>query len=129
MRDEVSGSQHDWLDAEAGPVVRPYAVTAGRVRPATGKFDLMAFVVAGPPGAGEPQVSLQPEHRAIVAMTQRPLSVAEVAARLDLAVGVVRVLLGDLLAAGLISLYEPPETAGLPNEDILRAVVEGLRAL
>jgi len=35
-----------WLDREAGPVVRPYAVTQGRVAPTGGEIDMMAFVVA-----------------------------------------------------------------------------------
>jgi hypothetical protein len=117
------------LDGEAGPVVRPYTVTAGRVRPATGGFDLVAFVVAGPPGSADRHPPLQPEHRAIIAATQQPLSVAEVASQLDLAVGVVRVLLGDLLAAGLIAMYEPPASTDLPDDKILKAVVDGLRAL
>ncbi|MEV1289912.1 DUF742 domain-containing protein [Micromonospora sp. NPDC049679] len=128
MQGEAPGPHHDWLDGEAGPVVRPYAVTAGRVPSATGGFDLVAFVVAGPPPVDR-HTPLQPEHRAIIAATQQPLSVAEVASQLDLAVGVVRVLLGDLLAAGLIAMYEPPASTDLPDDKILKAVVDGLRAL
>ena len=37
---------HDWMDRDAGPVVRPYAMTQGRVAPSGGEFDLLAFVVA-----------------------------------------------------------------------------------
>jgi hypothetical protein len=118
---------HDWLDRDAGPVVRPYAMTGGRVRPVTGGFDLVAFVVARPYHGPLP-VQLQPEHRAILDITGRPVSVAEIAAHLDLAVGVVRVLLGDLLAERLIAMHEP-DAAGLPDENILKAVVNGLRAL
>ncbi|HEX4396816.1 MAG TPA: DUF742 domain-containing protein, partial [Trebonia sp.] len=33
-----------WLDAEAGPVVRPYALTQGRTRHAGEAFDLVATV-------------------------------------------------------------------------------------
>lgn len=125
-----SAWHHDWLDDDAGPVVRPYAVTGGRVRPVTGRFDLMAFVLAAPGAAGSPEAAeLQPEHRAILAMAHRPVSVAELAAGLDLLVGVVRVLLGDLLAAGLVALHEPSAMAHLPDDDILQAVVNGLRAL
>jgi hypothetical protein len=116
------------MDREAGPVVRPYAMTGGRVRPASGGFDLVAFVVAVPFDGPLP-VHLQPEHRAILNLTREPLSVAEVAAHLDLALGVVRVLLGDLLAEHLISMHEPHGVAGLPDENVLKAVVNGLRAL
>jgi hypothetical protein len=129
MRGEAPGPHHDWLDADAGPVVRPYTMTGGRVRPATGGFDLVAFVVAGPPAAMAGRPPLQPEHRAIIERAQEPISVAELAAHLDLALGVVRVLLGDLLAAGMIAMYEPPASSRIPDNNILKAVVDGLRAL
>lgn len=119
---------HDWLDTEAGPVVRPYTVTGGRVRPSS-SFDLMAFVVAAPLEQAEGRPHLQPEHRAILAVARDPVSVAVVASELDLALGVVRVLLGDLVAEGLLSVHEPPASAEIPDDNILKAVVNGLRAL
>jgi hypothetical protein len=129
MRNEPSRRHHDWWDDEAGPVVRPYTMTGGRVRPVA-RFDLVAFVVAGPPQPPRaPRPRLQPEHRMIVRLTQRPISVAELASRLDLALGVVRVLLGDLLSARLIAMYDPPASSHHPDDDILKAVLNGLRAL
>ncbi|HYN94040.1 MAG TPA: DUF742 domain-containing protein [Pilimelia sp.] len=125
---EPTGPDHDWLDRDAGPVVRPYAMTGGRVRPTSAAFDLVAFVVARPVAEPLP-VHLQPEHRAILAATRQPISVAELSAHLDLALGVVRVLLGDLLAEGMISLHEPRGADEAPDEHVLKAVVNGLRAL
>ncbi|MEU4475861.1 DUF742 domain-containing protein [Micromonospora sp. NPDC023888] len=129
MRAEPPGPQHEWLDGEAGPVVRPYTLTRGRVRSAVDGFDLVAFVLAASDvdAAGHPH--LLPEHRRLIASALRPVSVAELAAELDLAVGVVRVLLGDLLAEGLVAVHEPPAAGILPDDDILKAVVSGLRAL
>ncbi|MFE9954139.1 DUF742 domain-containing protein [Micromonospora sp. NPDC005299] len=128
MRAESPGPQHEWLDAAAGPVVRPYTVTGGRVRPPVDGFDLVAFVLTTPGAdpAGVP--GLQPEHRRLVELTRRPVAVADLAADLDLAVGVVRVLLGDLLARGLVTVRRPA-AAHLPDDNILKAVVSGLRAL
>ncbi|MFC3500998.1 DUF742 domain-containing protein [Micromonospora krabiensis] len=128
MRSEPPGPQHEWLDGDAGPVVRPYTLTGGRVRSAVDGFDLVAFVLAGPAGAAGADPHLPPEHRRLVELAHRPVPVAELAAELDLAVGVVRVLLGDLLARGLVAVHEPP-AAHLPHDDILKAVVSGLRAL
>jgi len=131
-RAEPPVPHHDWLDDEAGPVVRPYAMTGGRVRPTTGGFDLVAFVVAvaAPEEAGDQlHRQLPPEHRMIIELAQEPLSVAELSAHLDLALGVVRVLLGDLLSAGLIEMHEPPAAQQFPDDNILKAVVNGLRAL
>jgi hypothetical protein len=127
MRAESPGPQHEWLDAAAGPVVRPYTLTGGRVRPAVEGFDLVAFVLATADPAGQP--GLQPEHRRLVELARRPVAVADLAADLGLAVGVVRVLLGDLLARGLVTVHRPPAAAHLPDDNILKAVVSGLRAL
>ncbi|GAA2700259.1 DUF742 domain-containing protein [Micromonospora olivasterospora] len=128
MRAESPAPRHEWLDADAGPVVRPYTLTGGRVRP-TVRLDLVAFVLAnrGADPFAHPQ--LHPEHRRLVELTRRPVSVAELAAELDLAVGVVRVLVGDLLARGLVTVHEPRRGAFLPDDNILKAVVSGLRAL
>jgi hypothetical protein len=115
-----------WWDHEAGPVVRPYMVTGGRVEPKTEDLDLITHVVAVSAPATETPT---PEHQAILALTQEPRPVAEVAARVDLPLGVVRVLLGDLLADGLVARYDPPSTEALPDIDTLQAVIHGLRAL
>jgi hypothetical protein len=119
---------HDWLDYDAGPVVRPYAMTQGRVAPSGDEFDLVAFVVANAPEAAY-DAGLQPEHHAIVAKAWEPISVVELAAALDLSIGVVRVLLGDLRSAGLISISEPKAATQPHDVDVLKAVVNGLRAL
>jgi hypothetical protein len=116
-----------WLDADAGPVVRPYAMTRGRTRPTKGQFDLIALIVATQP-VTTAAMELGPEQATIVELCQRPMSVAEVSAHLDLPVGIVRVLLGDLLDSGFI-LTREPRRATQPNEPVLKAVISGLRSL
>ncbi|MET7290212.1 DUF742 domain-containing protein [Streptomyces sp. NPDC005573] len=121
-----------WFDDEAGPVVRPYAMTRGRTTgPGQHRLDLIA-VVATEPDAGDPEVdpTLGPEHVHIVGLCRaEPQSVAEIAAELDLPVGVVRVLVGDLEHAELVHVTRPVPPAELPDESILRDVINGLRAL
>jgi len=118
---------HDWLDADAGPVVRPYALTGGRGRSVPG-LDLVAYVVSTAFGL-DPMLYLLPEHRQILSLARQPVSVAELAGRLNLALGVVRVLLGDLLAEGLITMHEPQHATTEPDDPTLEAVINGLRAL
>ncbi|PSM41063.1 DUF742 domain-containing protein [Streptomyces dioscori] len=128
---EQPGSQ--WYDSEAGPLVRPYAMTGGRTEsgPAGVRFDLIALVTldAGVPEA-DAHTALGPEHRALVELCRAETqSVAELAADTDLPVGVVRVLLGDLLELGCVTVSRPVPPARLPDERILREVIDGLRAL
>lgn len=128
--DALRGSQ--WYDADAGPLVRPYAVTGGRTEPGPNgvRFDLIALVVADGVPEGDAETLLGPEHRALLALCRdETQSVAELAADADLPVGVVRVLLGDLLEGGHVSVRRPVPPARLPDERILREVIDGLRAL
>ena len=128
MPAEPGAASDEWFDGDAGPVVRPYAMTQGRVPTAAGGFDLVAFVVATVPDVTSAP-HLQPEHHAIIGASWEPVSVAELASKLDLAVGVIRVLLSDLRSAGLISLYEPPAASQPHDVNVLKAVVNGVRAL
>ncbi|MET9985917.1 DUF742 domain-containing protein [Streptomyces sp. SS52] len=131
MSADGQGSNH-WFDDEAGPVVRPYAMTRGRTSSAgQHRLDLIAVVVTEP-HADDPEadVTLSPEHVDIVGLCrQAPQSVAELAAELDLPIGVVRVLVGDLVDGELVHVNRPVPPAELPDEGILRDVINGLRAL
>ncbi|MER5951641.1 DUF742 domain-containing protein [Streptomyces sp. NPDC001904] len=134
MSADGQGTQgtHHWFDDDAGPVVRPYAMTRGRTASAgQHRLDLIAVVVAQHRG-GDPVAdqTLSPEHVDIVELCRdSPQSVAELAAELDLPVGVVRVLIGDLVDDDLVHVTRPVPPAELPDESILRDVIDGLRAL
>jgi len=117
-----------WVDDHAGPVVRPYAMTRGRTRPVRGTFDLISLVTSTVSTA-TPDVGMEPEHLAIVRMCQRPLSVAELAAHLNLPLGTVRVMLGDLLDRRLVQVHDPHPAGTRPSTDIIEAAIHGLRAL
>ncbi|WP_367038536.1 DUF742 domain-containing protein [Streptomyces sp. Je 1-332] len=123
----------DRYDAEAGPLVRLYAMTAGRARTDNGaeRVDLMAIVR---PTSGTPRSPLPPEQRALLALSAHgPSPVADLASDSGLPLGVVRVLLGDLTAQGLIHITPPESTATAGSEHppahLLREVINGLRAL
>ncbi|WP_432143786.1 DUF742 domain-containing protein [Streptomyces sp. bgisy084] len=124
----MTDSTPHWYDDEAGPMVRLYAMTAGRARPSSAAFELMAVVQAEPRPDEDP--TLSPEQQEIYRLCdERPRPVAEVASDSGLPLGVVRVLLSDLLAEGLIRVNRPVPPAQLPDAHILREVIDGLRAL
>ncbi|MDH6552740.1 hypothetical protein M2161_002320 [Streptomyces sp. SAI-133] len=131
MSTDGQGRSH-WFDDEAGPVVRPYAMTRGRTTSAgQHRLDLIAVVVAEPhTDDPEGDHSLSPEHVDIVDLCREtPQSVAELSSELDLPIGVVRVLVGDLVASDWVRVNRPVPPAELPDESILRDVINGLRAL
>ncbi|MEU5322400.1 DUF742 domain-containing protein [Streptomyces sp. NPDC047461] len=131
MSTDGQGRSH-WFDDEAGPVVRPYAMTRGRTTSAAQhRLDLIAVVVAEVQ-ADDPEGdhTLSPEHVDIVDLCRdAPQSVAELSSELDLPIGVVRVLVGDLVDAEFVHVNRPVPPAELPDESILRDVINGLRAL
>jgi hypothetical protein len=115
-----------WLDAAAGPVVRPYAMTQGRTRSAQ-VLDVVALIIAVreiPARAGH-----EPEHVAILRVSVEPISVAEISAHLNLPLGVTRVLIGDLVELGCVAVREAPTVTELHSKRVLEAVINGLRAI
>lgn len=113
-------------------MVRPYAMTRGRTsHAAQHRLDLIAVVLTEPDvDDPEEDPTLSPEHVGIVELCRdTPQSVAELAAELDIPVGVVRVLVGDLVDEEYVHVTRPVPPAELPDESILRDVINGLRAL
>jgi hypothetical protein len=117
-----------WMDAEAGPVVRPYALTQGRTRPAGASFDLVATVMATHARVADP-TSLAPEHMNVLRLAQAPTTVADIASDVDLPLGVVRIILADLRELGLVAISTPVAPAGRIDTHTLREVLNGLRGL
>jgi hypothetical protein len=118
-----------WLDAEAGPVVRPYALTRGRTRHSGEAFDLVATVTATRSRVADPSV-LAPEHISVLRLARAPTTVVDIASDVDLPLGVVRILLADLRELGLVTIRAPVSTkAQQIDRNTLREVLHGLRGL
>ena len=117
-----------WLDAAAGPVVRPYALTQGRTRHTGESFDLVATVMATPAALTEP-TALAPEHMSVLQLARVPTTVADIASDVDLPLGVVRIILADLRELGLVAIRHPVVMAERVDKHTLREVLNGLRGL
>jgi hypothetical protein len=123
----VSPADDTWLDQDAGPVVRPYALVGGRTRPAGETFDLVSMITAVRAAPADLD-GLQPEHLTLLRLCRLPTSVADLVADLDLPLGVVRILLSDARQRGLIAVHHPVPTR-LADPQLLREVADGLRRL
>jgi hypothetical protein len=122
---------HDGADRPAAGTpetsgVRPYLVTGGRVRPLDATLEIEAQVLTT--AAGRTAGRLTVEHRDILDLAVRPISIAEIAARLGMHLGVARVLAGDLIGLGYLSVRRPD--AGLHQDaKIIERVIRGLQAI
>ena len=111
---------------EQGGPERLYVITGGRS--AAGRhadLDLVTLVVAR--AAARPE--MQPEHASILRMCHYPLSMAEISAYLKLPFSVVAVLVSDLLADSSVEVRATVRTAGIPDPELLKAVMYGLQKL
>ncbi|MEN3264727.1 DUF742 domain-containing protein [Pseudonocardia sp.] len=104
--------------------VRPYVLTRGRTR-SPYEFSIETLVSAVPMAA---QGHAAAEHQAVITLCQEPRSVAEIAALLRVPLGVARVILGDLVAAGAVAVHRTAGVAG-PDLALMERVLSGLRRL
>jgi hypothetical protein len=104
--------------------LRPFVITSGRVDAPDPDIGMETQVTAHP---GAAPARLPPEKRAIVALCAQPLSVAEISARLRLHLGVTRILVGDLRAAGQLDVHVLEND--FPDPETIMRVIRGLRAI
>lgn len=99
--------------------VRPYVFTGGRTRGDI-ELELETLVSAGPRPTRD--------HQQVVDLCRRPISVAEVAARMGVPLGVARVVVGDLAARGALIVHATG-VQDVPELAFLERVLTGLRRL
>jgi hypothetical protein len=116
-----------WPSLGTSPVVRPYALVRGRTKPTGEVLDVISMVCSVRTSVPD-SADLEPEHLAVLRHCADPTSVADLASALDLPLGVIRILLGDLRDAELVRINRPrPER--LTDIRLLREVADGLRRL
>ncbi len=125
------GRDEEELDIGAGPsLVRPYARTGGRTKPVR-DLDLEALVrttLSGKEASTGPW--LTPEHSAIVDLCGGTVSVAEIAAKLIVPLGVARVIIADMVDLGLVEVMKTAADEGDERDPVfLRRVLSGLQRL
>lgn len=111
------------LGEDEEDLVRPFVITGGRSRHARVHLRVEALVVATATGSDRP---LQFEHDRIIGLCRTPLSVAEVAARVGIPLGVAQILVADLAEAGLLQIHEAHQSA---TPALLLRMIDAVRAL
>jgi hypothetical protein len=104
--------------------LRPFVLTSGRVDGPDPDIQMETQVTAHP---GAAPARLPPEKRAIVTLCVEPMSVAEISARLRLHLGVTRILVGDLRAAGQLDVHVLDHE--FPDPETIMRVIRGLRSI
>jgi hypothetical protein len=109
-------------------LVRPFAVTRGRAGRDLRGLDILTLVSATRSEAET--IGLDREYREIVKLCRgRPLSIAEIAAHMNLLLAAVKVLVGDLIENGYLTHRPPRPATSEPSMQLLQAVLDGVRRL
>ena len=107
--------------------LRPYLLTSGRAEPVDHTLEIEAQVLTTELGAAA-RGRLSFEYREIVDLCTTAMSVAEVAARLRLQIGVARVLVADLAAQGYLTVQRPSFPLS-HDAKLIERVMRGLEAI
>lgn len=118
--------------AVGGRIVRPYTMTGGRTA-TEAPIALEALVAATPEGM-RMRHRFKWEAAEIITRSRRETAVIELAALLEVPIGVIRVLADDLRSQGAVTITEPPSelvtaTDGEVYTDLLHKVLDGIKSL
>ncbi len=112
-------------DDATGRLIRPYAMTGGRT-------DIDSIIsletqIQSSTRASQHLGAYRWEAAKVVDLVQSPMALIEIAARLEIPIGVARVLVADLVADGAVVLHMPAKTQSFAS--LLERVLDGVRNL
>jgi hypothetical protein len=116
--------------APGASLVRPYSRTGGRTKPGRDLAleALVSTTVSGRDAWHSPL--LTPEHSSVIELCSGTVSVAEIAARLAVPLGVARVIIADMVDLGLVEVMKTSASVGDERDPaFLRRVLSGLQRL
>ncbi len=113
-------------DAEdTGRLIRPYAITGGRTG---GEVEIgLESQIQASTRASTHLGAYRWEAAQLIELVQTPMALIELAARLELPLGVARVLVADLISDGAVVLHQPVTTQNFGS--LLERVLDGVRNL
>jgi hypothetical protein len=116
-----------------GRLIRPYTMTGGRTGADQPYIALEALVWATPTGFRNKH-QFRWEAARIIDLSRKETAIVEIAARLDVPIGVVRVVVADLAHRGAVQISEPPSDVpasleGYTYTTLLQKVLDGIKSL
>lgn len=119
-------AEHDAdMGDETGRLVRPYAMTGGRTGVDT-DISLEAQIQAST-RASHHLGAYRWEAAKLIDLVETPMALIEIAARLEIPIGVARVLVSDLVDDGAVVVHVPHKSQNYTS--LLERVLDGVRNL
>jgi hypothetical protein len=116
-----------------GRLIRPYTMTGGRTGADQPYIALEALVRATPTGFRNKH-QFRWEAARIIDLSSKETAIVEIAARLDVPIGVVRVVVAVLAHRGAVQISDPPSDVpasleGYTYTTLLQKVLDGIKSL
>lgn len=113
--------------------MRPYTMTGGRTGEDVPKIALEGLIAATPEGI-RIKHQFRWEAERVIEIAGEGTALIELAARLDVPIGVVRVLVADLAKRGAVQIVDSRGGAandldGIAYTNLLKKVLDGIRSL
>ena len=124
--ESVDGLRNDVIDDASVEHRRAYLLTGGRTGGGAAGIGIETVLVRD--RGARLRHGLPPEMSAIIASCEMPVAVAEVAARIGLPIGVVQVLAGDLVSAGVL-LRSASSKSLADDVHFIERLIHGVAAL
>src|SRR5690606_40046087 len=122
--EEIAALSDDHDDDETGRLIRAYAITGGRTGADT-PIEVETLIQASP-RADDLIGSYRWESVDLINLVRSPMAVAEIAARLQIPIGVAKVLIADLISDGALQARSRTEKN---YASLLERVLDGVRNL
>jgi Protein of unknown function (DUF742) len=113
-------------DGETGRLIRPYAITGGRTT-VDGSTLSLETQIQSSARASTHLGAYRWEAARLVELVRTPMALVEVAARLQIPVGVARVIVADLCRDGAVIVHQPQKSESFTS--LLEKVLDGVRSL
>lgn len=116
-----------------GRLIRPYTITGGRTGGESPPIALEALVKSTPLGT-QIKHQFRWEAARVIDLARTDTALVELAARLDVPIGVARVVVADLSQRGAVTIIEPrggleADEPGTEYASLLKKVLDGIKSL
>lgn len=122
----MDDDSHDRIGSEPpGELIRPFLMTGGRTRSSIDDLQFETMVER----TGADGQALRFEAARVHELAGRTIAIAEISATLDVPIGAIKVLVGDLVGSGHLRLHRTTGPAETGHVELLNRLITGLKRL
>ena len=111
--------------SEPNDFVRPFLVTAGRTKSSVEGLQFETLIQSTALGGDD----LRFEPARVFALCESATAIAEISAHLEMPIGTVKVVIGDLIDSGHLDVHQTIDTSDTEDIQLISRLIDGVRRL